>query len=299
MNHEILNEPLVSIITATYNRAKYLPLTMESVLSQSFKNFEHHIVDDGSTDNTYEVIKDYLKDSRIHYHAYQMNRGQSVARNLGLKHSIGEFICFIDSDNLWMPNKLKSQLKVFEGRQDVDIVYGDGLCIDEFGEILPNPNMKRYSGEITEKLLMDNFVSFNTAMIRRECFTKLGGMDEKLRRADDYELWLRLSTEYKFYYYPGQIAKYRILPNSISANKEERFTANKMIIDGFFERYPQYANDKLVKDTWARFYVRRGRSRAFNGQYWNAFLDHIKAMSYRPFSVGPWRALARMILLWK
>ena len=228
-----MNKTLVSIITATFNRIKYLPDTIESVLKQTHDNFEYHIIDDGSTDNTCEVIRKYQNDSRIHYHAFHINRGQSVVKNVGIMHSTGKYICFIDSDNLWMPDKLESQLKVFEKRQDVDIVYGDALCIDEFGEILPIPNMKRYSGKITERLLMDNFVSFNTAMIRRECFNKMGRLDESLERSPDYELWLRFSTVFKFYYCSKVLAKYRIWEDQLSSNKNERFAAIEMILSRF------------------------------------------------------------------
>lgn len=290
--------PLVSVVTATYNRAKYLPGTIGSVLGQTYPHLEHHVVDDGSTDDTKEVIAPYLVDPRLKYHV-QSNRGQAVARNVGLAHAKGEYLCFLDSDNLWEPDKVESQLREFEAHPEADVVYGDIRAIDEEGNPLDLPNMKRHSGRITELLLRDNFVTFNTAMIRRSCYEELGGLDERIRRADDYEFFLRYSTRFPFLYVPKVYVWYRIQRDQISSNKEARFESNRSILENFMREHPELVGERLRKTTWCHFYTRRGRSRASASNYRGALGDYFRAIGYRPADVGPWRAFLRMLLLWK
>ena len=290
--------PLVSVVTATYNRAHYLPGTIESVLRQTYPHLEHHVVDDGSADNTKETIASYLDDSRLKYHI-QRNRGQAVARNVGLAHAKGEYICFLDSDNLWERDKVESQLGEFEAHPEADVVYGDIQAIDEEGKPLDIPNMTRYSGQITEMLLRDNFVSFNTVMIRRRCYEELGGLDERIRRADDYEFFLRYSTRFRFLYVPKAYVQYRIQRNQISSNKEARFESNRSILENFMKQHPELVSEETRKTAWCHFYTRRGRHRASTANYSGALGDYFRAIGYRPANVVPWRAILRMLLLWR
>jgi glycosyltransferase involved in cell wall biosynthesis len=289
---------LVSVVTATYNRAHYLPGTIGSVLRQTYPHLEYHVVDDGSTDNTKEVIAPYLLDPRLKYHV-QSNRGQAVARNVGLAHSKGEYLCFLDSDNLWEPDKVESQLREFEANPEADVIYGDIQAIDEAGSPLNIPNMKRHSGRITEMLLRDNFVTFNTAMIRRKCYEELGGLDERIFRADDYEFFLRYSTRYRFLYVPKVCVQYRIQRNQISSNKEARFESNRSILENFMAQHPELLSEETRKTAWCHFYTRRGRSRAATKDFRGAWSDHLRAIGYRPTAVVPWRAFLRLLLLWK
>ena len=290
--------PLVSVVTATYNRANYLPGTIASVLGQTYPHLEHILVDDGSTDNTKKVIAPFLDDSRLKYHV-QSNRGQAVARNVGLANAKGEYLCFLDSDNLWERDKIASQLREFEAHPEADVVYGDIQSIDEEGNPLDIPNMKRYSGRITEELLRDNFVTFNTAMIRRRCYEDLGGLDERIRRADDYEFFLRYSTLCRFLYVPKVYVKYRIQRNQISSNKEARFESNRSILENFMNQHTELVGEEIRKTAWCHFYTRRGRHRASTSDYRGALGDYFRAIGYGPINVAPWRAFLRMILLWK
>ena len=201
--------PLATVITPTYNRADFLGQAVESVLAQTYPHFEMLVVDDGSTDGTPAVMKRYLSDERIRYF-HQRNQGQSVARNLALSHARGEFVCFLDSDNAWVPEKLAVSLAAMETHPDVDVVYGDAIRIDETGAEISRENMRRYSGRIVPWMLRDNCVSMNTAMARRRCFDERGGMSARYRVADDYELWLRFSAYYRFLYLPRFLAYYRL-----------------------------------------------------------------------------------------
>src|SRR5690606_27150909 len=187
------SKPVVSVITPTYNRAAFLPQAIERVLGQTFADLELLIVDDGSTDNTRQLVECYAQDKRVRYF-YQENQGQSIARNRGLQEARGEFVCFLDSDNAWMLDKLEKSVSVMRVQKDIDVLYGDFVEIDEDGAELGVNTMKRHSGRITQELLKDNFVSMNTTMTRRACFEDMGGFDANDRFAEDYGLWLRLST---------------------------------------------------------------------------------------------------------
>jgi glycosyltransferase involved in cell wall biosynthesis len=286
---------LISIITPTYNREKFLPAAIDSVLKQTYKNFELIIVDDGSTDNTPTLMTTYLgKDSRIKY-LQQKNQGQSVARNYALSVANGDFICFLDSDNYWPEDKLEKSIRAFESHPEVDIVYGDCITIDEQGNELHRNNMRRYSGNIAALLLKDNFVSMNTTMTRRKCFDEMGGMSGKRRVADDYDLWLKFSARFQFLYIPEFLAYYRVMENQISTNKKLRFDTNEKIILDFLEAYPDRLSRKQKKEGVCAFYCRKARHYAGVDKS-EAYSALLSAFKVSPFSKNLWRTAARVVL---
>ncbi|UUA71389.1 glycosyltransferase family 2 protein [Cellvibrio sp. QJXJ] len=286
---------LISIITPTYNREAFLPAAIESVLAQSYKEFELIIVDDGSTDNSRELINAYAdKDPRVKY-LYQENQRQSVARNYALSIAKGDFICFLDSDNYWPHDKLEKSLKAFEQHPEADIVYGDCITIDEQGNELHRNNMRRYSGNIAALLLKDNFVSMNTTMTRRKCFNEMGGMSGKRRVADDYDLWLKFSSRYRFQYIPEFLAYYRVMENQISSNKKLRFETNEKIILDFLAAYPDAVSEQEKKAGLTAFYTRKARHYAASDKK-EAYKAIRIALGISPFSSGVWRSFAKIVV---
>lgn len=286
---------LISIITPTYNREKFLSAAIDSVLKQTYKNFELIIVDDGSTDNTQALVASYVeKDPRIKY-LQQKNQGQSVARNYALSIASGDFICFLDSDNYWPEEKLEKSIGAFESHPEVDIVYGDCITIDEQGNELHRNNMRRYSGNIAALLLKDNFVSMNTTMTRRKCFDEMGGMSGKRRVADDYDLWLKFSARFRFMYMPEFLAYYRVMENQISTNKKLRFDTNEKIIFDFLAAYPDLISKKQKNEGLCAFYCRKARHYAGVDKS-EAYRALSSALKINPFSKNVWRAGVRVIL---
>ena len=286
---------LISIITPTYNREAFLPAAIESVLAQSYKEFELIIVDDGSTDNSRELINAYAdKDPRVKY-LYQENQRQSVARNYALSIAKGDFICFLDSDNYWPHDKLEKSLKAFEQHPEADIVYGDCITIDEQGNELHRNNMRRYSGNIAALLLKDNFVSMNTTMTRRKCFNEMGGMSGKRRVADDYDLWLKFSARYRFQYIPEFLAYYRVMENQISSNKKLRFETNEKIILDFLAAFPDAVSKYEKKAGLTAFYTRKARHYAASDKK-EAYKAIRIALGINPFSLGVWRSFAKIVV---
>jgi len=286
--------PLVSIITPTFNRADFLPEAIESVLSQDYGNFEFLIIDDGSTDNSKEVIENYMGSGKIRYF-YQENSGQSVARNKGIAEAKGEFICFLDSDNRWLPEKLSASIEAFESNPGVDIVYGDVILIDEAGKEFSRKNMKRYSGQITKELLQDNCVSMNTTMTRTEKIREVGGFSRHVKVADDYDLWLRLSAICAYLYVPKLMADYRVMINQISSDKTRRFASNEEIILRFLRDNPNILNEKEQKDAVNFFYIRAARYFSESGNLTLANQYFKRAITAKAFSIRNVRALVKHI----
>ncbi|MCL7945676.1 glycosyltransferase [Marinobacter sp. ATCH36] len=286
---------VVSVVTPTYNRARFLPDAVASVLAQTYADLELIVLDDGSVDDTREVLEPFLADRRVRYF-YQENQGQSHARNHALEQATGDFIAFLDSDDLWTPDKLKKQLAVLNANPDVDIVHGDEAMIDEQGVVSSLENMKRYSGWITRYLLADNGVSISTALVRRRCFDEMGGFDTSVGVADDYELWLRFSARYRFHYEPGIVASYRVMEYQISSDKHRRFAANERIINTFLARYGEVLSLRDRRWGLARFFCRKARYFASVGERDVAISAIARAFWHAPLDPVVWRALYRVMI---
>ncbi len=289
------SELLISVIIPTYNRKDFIIEAVESVLQQTYQNWEAIIIDDGSSDNTKAALTPFLTDSRIKYF-YQDNQGQSVARNRGISKSTGAYICFLDSDNKWLPKKLELSVAAALNNPSVDVIYGDNIIIDVEGREISRDSMKKYSGSITDKLLRDNFISMNTTMTKRECFEVMGGLDEGDRLAEDYELWLRMSTRYKFLYIPEYIGYYRVMEDQLSTDKDKRFAANHKIICEFVKRFPDSITLKQKRRGFSGFFWRKASYEHSQGRYYQSWKDMFIAMSYYPFWVGPWKLLAKLLI---
>jgi glycosyltransferase involved in cell wall biosynthesis len=285
--------PLVSVVIATYNMGRYLPEALESALSQDYPALEVRIVDDGSGDDTAQVLERWRDDARVHVHV-QANAGQTRAKNRGIADSRGDFIAFLDADDVWLPGKLRRQMALFAAHPQVGVVYSDYECMDGEGRPLPKGPTPMRRGRITGPLLIDNFVSFSSSVVRRSCLEACGAFDESLDMGIDYELWLRLSASYSFDFVPEATLRYRIWPGSMSKNFKKRYASAIRIMEGFLERHPNAVAAQLVREAWAHTYVGRG-----NITLWRekdrkaAFSDYFRALRYEPCYWPAWRALLR------
>ncbi len=288
-------EPLVSIITPTFNRADFINKAVNSVLAQTYNNFEFLIVDDGSTDSTRELVQPALADPRLQYF-HQENQGQSIARNLALSKARGDFVCFLDSDNYWPAEKLSTQIELFRKHPEYDVIYGDIIVVDENDREITRRNMRRYSGQIAKYMIRDNCVSMNTAMARRKCFEELGGMSGKRRVADDYELWLKFSAKYRCLYVPEFLAYYRVMDDQISSDKTRRFDSNWQIINDFRREFPDAMTEREFDSGFAAFHRRKARYLASQGARAEAFSEMASALRLRPLERASWRSLAAVLV---
>ena len=165
------------------------------MLLQTYSNLEVIVIDDGSTDDTGEQLKDFLADERVRYQ-YQVNRGASSARNAGIGISKGEFVAFQDADDVWVAEKLEKQMSLFLEDPDLSIVYSGIQLIDENGSKLPTRRRQFFCGDgLFEKLLIENFIPLGSTVVKRECLEK-EKFDEGIRTCHDYDIWLRLACYY-------------------------------------------------------------------------------------------------------
>jgi len=194
--NNITTNPLVSVIIPTYNRGWIIKEAVDSVLSQNFVNFELIVVDDGSTDNTRDILDAYKNDIKV---LRCNNQGVSAARNRGIALASGKFIAFLDSDDLWMPNKLSMQVDFFNANKEALICQTEEIWIRNNVRVNPKKRHKKLSGMIFEPSLCLCMVSPSAVMIKRELFEAVGLFDESLPACEDYDLWLRISSGYPVY----------------------------------------------------------------------------------------------------
>lgn len=185
--------PLVSVILPTFNRGWIVSEAIESVLLQTFEEAELIVVDDGSTDNTPEVLECF-KDHIISIK--QENSGVSAARNTGMAHARGRYFAFLDSDDLWLPEKLSEQISFFRSQPDALICQTEEIWIRNGLRVNPKERHKKLSGDIFIPSLALCLVSPSAVMIKRELIDEVGGFDEDLPACEDYDLWLRISRKY-------------------------------------------------------------------------------------------------------
>jgi glycosyltransferase involved in cell wall biosynthesis len=297
-NHPVREQPLVSIVMAAYNSAPFLPEAIRSVTGQSYPHWELHIINDGSKDNTAEVVRPFLTDPRIIYHE-QENKGQASAKNCGLRAARGDFIGFLDADDTWSLDKLEKQLPVFTAHPEAGLVHTNVMLVTESGQPLGSPQRSYPQGWISADLLIDNRVNGMASILRRECLDEVGIFDESLSMGIDYDLWLRISARYQILFLDEITYFYRQWAGQMSHRYEERMDNAIRIMDKFLREHPGVVPDKLVRTAWAHTYVGRGYSRFAIDRRWSAALsDYLRALSYQPGYLPAWKAIVKL-LLWR
>ena len=187
------SKPLVSVIIPTYNRGWILTEAIDSVLAQDYKDYELIVVDDGSTDNTREILATYGRDIVV---LRQTNKGVSAARNRGIAQAGGQLVAFLDSDDIWQPRKLSRQVDFFKLNPDAVINQTEEIWIRNGVRVNPKDRHRKPSGMIFERSLGLCLVSPSAVMIQKTLFDAVGVFDENLPACEDYDLWLRISCRY-------------------------------------------------------------------------------------------------------
>lgn len=225
-----MNNDRISVIIPAYNSSRFIESALESVLSQAYKNFEIIVVDDGSSDNTKEVIKRFIDKGLVSYY-YQSNKGPAAARNMGIKQASGEIIAFLDADDLWLENKLEKSLR-FMKEGSFDWICTSLLKINESGEKkikrIPDDSwvMEQRTKEV--KQLKNGLFFFasipvqvQTVLAKKECFHKAGLFDESFLIGEDTDLWLRFEEiGFRCGYLDEPLTIYRY--NEISITKSKK-----------------------------------------------------------------------------
>ncbi|MDP3704044.1 MAG: glycosyltransferase [Candidatus Omnitrophota bacterium] len=199
--------PTASIITPTHNRATMLKEAIESVLAQTYQDWEHIIVDDGSTDGTMGLVTRYAgQDPRIRY-VFRRHGGLPAARNTGLLAARGRYLAFLDDDDLFLPDKLKRQVATLEQRPELCFIYAPVYEVHDNRE--GSRYLPRHLGRTFAELFDGATPQVSSIMVRRACLEEVGGFDERLPHCQDYDLWLRLAARFPFDYLTDPVGVYR------------------------------------------------------------------------------------------
>ena len=229
--------PLISIIIPVYNGEKTIQKTIESVLQQTFKDFEIILINDGSQDSTLDVINN-IKDERLRVFSYP-NAGVSTSRNRGLALARGEFISFLDADDLWTPDKLETQLKALQNNSQAAVAYSWSDWIDESGQFLRSGGHITVNGKVFEHLLVRDFIeSGSNPLIRRQALDEVGEFEPSVTPAEDWDMWLRLAARYHYTTVPKVQILYRIAANSVSSNVVKMEEGSLQVLERAYANAP-------------------------------------------------------------
>jgi glycosyltransferase involved in cell wall biosynthesis len=253
--------PYVSVIVPTHNSATFVEAALASVLAQTYTDYEIIVVDDGSTDETGEVLRRF--DGRIICH-WQQNQGASAARNAGIRSARGELVCLLDADDFWRPDKLSRQVAVMAANPSVGLLFADAMEADgatvqkasilktmKFG---PEALSQIPLPEAFRKLLIENFIPTSTVMIRAACFATSGLFDEDLPNAEDRDMWLRMAAHFEIGCVPVVLATKRSHGANISTRTQLALESRIKVWTQNRRRFPSLAPasvyDALLADTY-------------------------------------------------
>ncbi|HWP93500.1 MAG TPA: glycosyltransferase [Thermodesulfobacteriota bacterium] len=273
--------PKVSVVIPTYNRAELLGSAINSVLSQTFQDFEIVVVDDASRDNTAEVIRGF-NDKRIKHVRHETNKGEAGARNTGVINSDGSYVAFLDDDDEWLPEKLERQIEIFERDSDrIGGVYTGFLKVDRATGQVVKEVIPTKRGNIFNELLQFNWIRIpSVLMVKKECFDRTGLFDASIPFGLDYDMWIRISKEFQFEYVDRPLVKYY-------SHADSRLSTNyKLVISGKEAMLKKYSDvfESNKKDHSYR-YLQLGVLYCYSGNARKGREAFLRAIMAYPFEV--------------
>ena len=273
-------QPLVTVLTPAFNRASFITETVESVLNQTYGNIEYIVIDDGSTDGTFEILRQYSEAGRLTLltHENHSNRGQSAALNLGLDAAKGTYVTILDSDDMLHPEKLSRQVDYLENNPDVGMVYGQAMAISEDGhELFPIPGDDHTERGDPNRLLLDCYMALpGGAMVRKSVFDKAGSFDEGFRASQDHDMVIRIAEAAPFAFMKGVVFYYRKHGDSIShQGLERRWQTGFEILRRAAARYPY--RKSTIRKRLALIHFRMWQVRRCQRRYLRAFHHLLRA----------------------
>lgn len=280
--------PTVSVVIPTHNRAALLKEAIESVLAQTYQDWELIVIDDGSTDTTRETVEAYVKrDPRVRY-IHQSNQGlpKTRARSLSVVH--GKYVAFLDDDDLYLPQKLERQAAFLDAHPDVGLVYSYVDFVD---------SQKRYRKTFPERpaltfeeLLNRCTIQSHAVLVRKACFDRVGSFQGDLKKSDDYEMWLRIARAYPIAFLPEHVALYRWHENNMSYDLVGRYQAGMVIYRRLLANGLSANARRRVVTRCAELTYRRAVAVFDAGDYRAAAHHFLSAVTYDPL-IGakiPW-----------
>ena len=285
---------LISVVLPAYNASRYFRDTLDSVLSQTYQNLEVIVVDDGSTDDTLQILLEY--GNKVHI-VRQENKGSAAACNAGVAVAQGEWIAFLDADDVWLPKKLAQQI---EYCGNAAISHTDSIC---FGDALPYDIQRSsfeplYSGKVLKNLLIRNFITKSTVLMRRQVFEDVSGFDPSYIAVEDWPFFLKICAKYELGYLPEALVRYRVHKKSKSMQGRKTLTDHLRIINSAFghngvgKSFPELRNKALASS-----YQVNCHYSAESGDWPFAIYCALQALRYEPTEKRTWKNLVKSTLI--
>jgi len=262
-----MSKPAVSIIIPTHGRPGLLREALDSVAQQTFRDYEVIVVDDGSPQPIADIAADHPTRPAV---IRQHHLGPASARNRGIEAARAEMIAFLDSDDLWQAEKLRTFISKLETGNGARLYYGPMAPMDAAGNTVPGRTKPCHAGQITQKLFCSSFVHVPTVVCRKEVLTKVGGFDERLAVCEDYDRWLRVSIDEPFGLIPEPLARRRLHPNRLSKSHMSRNLLVKAdVLRRFYESHQSdgVLDSAIAKTRLARVCFVAARAAFWNGQH--------------------------------
>jgi len=288
----------VGVIVPAYNAARYLPKAIESVIAQTFVDWEILLVDDGSTDNTKAVLSPYRErlGSKLRY-IEQVNRGLPAARNAAIRASDCELLALLDADDIWLPCRLTESVKMLDERPQAGLAYGlvTHIDIEDRTSWTFKGNPPPAEGRIASQIYMRKVeLPCPTVTFRRSCVEEVGGFDETMRATEDRDLWLRISLHHEVAFIPKVIALYRVSPQSMSADPMRMLTAQLQFIR---KNYGRPGCGFLARQAaYSRAYKQRAEAFDRRNDRWNAGWSALQAVALYPLDLANYRTAGSLML---
>ena len=287
---------LISVIINCRNSQKYIKETIDSVINQTYKNFEIIIVNNNSTDNTKNIIFSY-SDQRIKY--FELNKSISLgaARNIALKESSGEFIAFIDSDDIWDKSKIEQTLKEFQN--NIGLVYSDVVYFNSEKSFNLYKGRKAYEGNCFSSLLIDYNLCISSCVISRKYMNKFL-FDENLNVCEDLDFFLKISYKSKLKYVPKTLVKYRIHGSNLSITNQHMFYEEFKIVLKNLQQKFNIENKLIIKMedinyiNYAKFFWKNRKIKESFTELKKIKTLHLKALVYKLIIFVPYRSVNKV-----
>jgi glycosyltransferase involved in cell wall biosynthesis len=276
-----MSKSKVAVIIPCYNASKYIRKTLDSVLNQNYKDLEIVAIDDGSTDETKKILESYVPKIRVLSHPNNANLGQAASLNLGINETGSDLIAFLDSDDIWYPNKIKKQVGIFERHSDVGLVYTNGYVIDENDAILFKmlPDDFR-EDNIPGKMLLKCYIKSPSMVVVRRKILEQTGLFKTNLHSLDHDMWIRMSEVTKFYYLCEYLTAYRKHGGQKSL-KRQQWEDGFNILEEACNRYPYGVGLKLKR--LAVLYYRLGEYDRTHHYYFRSIRNYFLSIILDPF----------------
>jgi len=280
---------MVSVIIPTYNCDKYICEAIDSVLYQTYPDYEIIVIDDGSTDTTRSMIEAGYNTVR---YFYLENNGVAAARNFGISMAQGELIAFLDADDKWLPTKLEKQVKYFQNDDRLGMVFTENSFFNDRGttQVRVNKRDSLMHGDIVRNIFLNSYVATSTVMVRKSVFEAVGLFEEELAVAEDDNMWMRIGMKYNIELIDETLAQYRITEGSLSSNKHSIYhgvRSNILIIRSKYPDMYQRLGALAIKKKYSNLLFSEGYDCFSNCKYSEARSNFIKSYLNYPFKLEP------------